>query len=364
MVYAVRSYGPRHKIRIDTPPQGPAGVFRQYGNTMIRTLSPALLLLLGFLGSSSVVAHDSRPLFINITESGEHTVIVTWKTPPSVDPNNAPDITLAGCIGSGGNPGQRLAGSQIYSCETGLSENSLHIDYPLFNPSISSLVRIELNNGEVHSIILDPGRIEWRIPAPETFASVIKDYFALGVEHIFGGIDHLLFLAGLLYIARTLRRILITVTGFTLAHSITLFLVALDVIRVSVPAVETVIALSIVMLACEIARNDRTTLTWRRPLLVACGFGLVHGAGFAAALTETGLPQTEKISALLFFNLGVEAGQLLIIALVFTGLWSVSLLNRSVALAYENRQLRLVFSYALGIVSAFWFVERFTMAFV
>ena len=237
------------------------------------------------------------------------------------------------------------------------------IDYPLLNPSISSLLRIEFRSGETRSVILDPGEAEWRVPAPETFTGVIRDYFALGVEHIFGGIDHLLFLAGLLYIARTLRRILITVTGFTLAHSITLFLVALDVLRVSIPAVETVIALSIVMLATEIARNDRTTLTWRRPVLVACGFGLVHGAGFAAALTETGLPQTEKISALLFFNLGVEAGQLLIISAVFTGLWLVAHLPYPLLPAYDNRPLRLVCSYALGIVSTFWFIERFALAF-
>ncbi len=332
---------------------------------MNRTLLLTIFIIQGLVGGPTVSAHDSRPLFINITETSEQTVMISWKTPPAVDLDNAPRIALPGCDGSGQIPiQQRLTGSLIYSCKTGLSENSLIIDYPLFNPSISSLVRIVFDDGQTRSIILDPGQTEWRIPAPETFASVIKDYFALGAEHIFGGIDHLLFLAGLLYIAGTLRRILITVTGFTLAHSITLFLVALDVIRVSVPAVETVIALSIVMLACEIARNDRTTLTWRRPLLVACGFGLVHGAGFAAALTETGLPQTEKISALLFFNLGVEAGQLLIIAVVFTGLWAVSRLYRSLPRAYENRQLRLVFSYALGIVSSFWFVERFTMAFV
>lgn len=319
----------------------------------------------GLFGGATVFAHDSRPLFINITETGEHTVMVTWKTPPSVNLNNAPRIALAGCDVSRQEPvQQRLIGLDIYSCEKGLSENSLVIDYPLFNPSLASLVRIEFHNGEAHSIILDPSQSEWRIPAPETFVGVIKDYFALGAEHIFGGIDHLLFLAGLLYIARTLRRILITVTGFTLAHSITLFLVALDVLRVSIPAVETVIALSIVMLATEIARNDRSTLTWRRPVLVACGFGLVHGAGFAAALTETGLPQTEKISALLFFNLGVEAGQLLIIALVFMSLWFVSLVTQSLSLAYNNRQLRLVFSYALGIVSSFWFIERLTAAFV
>ena len=332
---------------------------------MIRTVLLAIFIIQGLVGGPTVSAHDSRPLFINFTETSEHTVMVSWKTPPSVNLNNMPRIALTDCdVSRQEAVQQRPTGLDIYSCEKGLPESTLYINYPLFNPSISSLVRIEFHDGQTRSIILDPGQAEWRIPAPETFASVIKDYFALGVEHIFGGIDHLLFLAGLLYIARTLRRILITVTGFTLAHSITLFLVALDVIRVSMAAVETVIALSIVMLASEIARNDRSTLTWRRPLLVACGFGLVHGAGFAAALTETGLPQTEKLSALLFFNLGVEAGQLLIIALVFTGLWSVSRLSRSLALAYENRQLPSVFGYALGIVSSFWFIERLTVAFV
>ena len=327
----------------------------------------ALILLLitaGFVSGFPVSAHDNRPLFVNITESDERSVMVSWKTPPSVNLNNAPRIALTGCNVPRLKTGQQLAGSGIYSCEQGLSESTLVIDYPLFNPSIASLVRIEFLGGETHSIILDPSQTVWRIPAPATFASVAGDYFTMGVEHILGGIDHLLFLAGLLYIAGTLRRILITVTGFTLAHSITLFLVALDVVQVSVPAVETVIALSIVMLASEIARNDRNTLTWRRPLLVASGFGLVHGAGFASALAEIGLPQTEKVSALLFFNLGVEAGQLLIIALVFICLWSISRLNQSLLAMHDHRQLRLAFSYALGTVSAFWFIERFTTVFV
>ena len=337
-------------------------------HTIVTKSFPAIFLAFfaihGLFCGPYALAHDSRPLFVNITEYGEDAVTLRWKIPPLVSPDNLPRIALTGCESSRQTPVQmRPAGSEIYSCENGLSGKSVVIDYPLFNPSISSLLRIEFRSGEARSIILDPGVTQWRIPAPETFAGVIKDYFALGVEHIFGGIDHLLFLAGLLYIARTLRRILITVTGFTLAHSVTLFLVALDVLRVSIPAVETVIALSIVMLATEIARNDRTTLTWRRPVLVACGFGLVHGAGFAAALTETGLPQTEKISALLFFNLGVEAGQLLIITVVFSGLWLLARLPHPLLPAYDNRPLRLVFSYALGIVSTFWFIERFALAF-
>ena len=319
----------------------------------------------GLSNGSPAFAHDSRPLFVNITEYGEGAATLRWKVPPSVNPDNVPRITLADCRASRQQHAQqRPAGSEIYSCESSVSGKTVIIDYPLFNPSIATLLRIEFRNGEARSIILDPSVAQWRIPAPETFAGVVRDYFALGAEHIFGGIDHLLFLAGLLYIARTLRRVLITVTGFTLAHSITLFLVALDVLRVSIPAVETVIALSIVMLAVEIARNDRTTLTWRRPVLVACGFGLVHGAGFAAALTETGLPQTEKISALLFFNLGVEAGQLIIISAVFTALWLLARLPRPLMPAYDNRPQRLVFSYALGIVSTFWFIERFSLAFV
>ena len=331
---------------------------------MVRTALLVVLTTLFYLSGSISTAHDSRPLFISILETGSDTVIVNWKTPPSVNLDNAPRIALTSCNVSRQKPvRQHMAGTAVYSCADGVSGNSLVIDYPFYNPSISSLVRIEFRNGETHSVILNPSETEWRIPASATFVSVVRDYFALGVTHIFGGMDHLLFLTGLLYIARTLRRILITVTGFTLAHSITLFLVALDVIRVSVPAVETVIALSIVLLATEIARNDRTTLTWRRPLLVACGFGLIHGVGFAAALTETGLPQTEKISALLFFNLGVEAGQLVIIGLVFIGIGAVSRLNHSLLSVIDTRPAGLAFGYALGIVSAFWFIQRFTLAF-
>ena len=321
------------------------------------------LILVGLCCANAPVAfaHDGRPLFIDVREAGADSVRLAWKAPPVVSPDNAPLVSLAGCNAlrqSRVRP--RLAGAELYSCENGVAGKSLTMDYPLFNPAVPPLVRVEFADGETRSSILEPDVREWVIPAPETFAGVVRDYFVLGMEHIFGGMDHLLFLAGLLYIARTPRRILITVTGFTLAHSVTLFLVALDVLRVSVPAVETVIALSIVMLASEIGRNDRTTLTWRRPLLVAGGFGLVHGAGFAAALMETGLPQTEKISALLFFNLGVEAGQLLIITAIFTGLRLLVRLPGPPLPAPDTRPLRLVFSYALGIVSTFWFIERLT----
>jgi hypothetical protein len=162
-----------------------------------------------------------------------------------------------------------------------------------------------------------------------------------------------------LVLARTPRRVLLTATGFTIAHSLTLALVALDVVRVSIPAVETLIAFSIVFVASEIARGEKATLSWRRPIIVAMTFGLLHGAGFAAALAEIGLPQTEKPAALLFFNLGVEAGQVMLAIAAFAAFWlgrralDASRLAPLTAPAFER-----LAGYALGIVSAYWFIER------
>ncbi len=312
--------------------------------------------------AGAAAAHDTRPLFIEITEDNAGHVQLSWAAPQSLQAAQAPLVSLQGCAGvqtAGAN--RHLYGRSAYRCADGLSQASVAIAYPLYNPSISSLVRVTFATGETRSAVLDPSETIWRIPQHEDFASVAQTYLRIGVEHIIGGIDHLLFLAALLYIARTPRRVLITVTGFTLAHSLTIFLVALNIVQVSVPAVETVIALSIVFLAAEIARNNRETLAWRRPILVAAGFGLVHGAGFAAALSEIGLPQTEKLSALLFFNIGVEIGQLAIVLAVFCAGWAINAAT-SRAVPIDHRPVRLAFSYGLGIIAALWFIERFASA--
>ena len=145
---------------------------------------------------------------------------------------------------------------------------------------------------------------------------IAKDYTSLGVRHILEGYDYLLFLACLIMIAGTGRRILITVTGFTVAHSITLALSAFNLLRVPSAPVEAVIALSIVFLASEIAKEPRDTLTYKYPALVSVAFGLLHGLGFASVLRQIGLPQTEIVMGLLFFNIGVEIGQLAFIAMI------------------------------------------------
>jgi hydrogenase/urease accessory protein HupE len=182
------------------------------------------------------------------------------------------------------------------------------------------------------------------------------------VRHILEGYDHLLFLVCLMLIAGTGRRILITITGFTIAHSITLALSALGVVRVPVPPVEAAIALSIVFLAVEIVRGDKNSLAYRYPIAVSSSFGLLHGFGFAAVLGETGLPQTEIPAALLFFNLGVELGQVIFIVGVIAAYQLIRLAARAVRdrdLSIDAlRPLQTPAAYVVGILASFWMIQR------
>lgn len=198
----------------------------------------------------------------------------------------------------------------------------------------------------------------------QTRGHVARDYFVLGVEHIIGGPDHLLFVLGLLVIARTGKRILLAITGFTVAHSITLSLSSLGLVAVPIAPVEATIALSILFLAHEISRRQPDSLTYRYPMLVSFSFGLLHGLGFASALGEIGLAYNEAFVSLLFFNLGVEAGQVLFILAVAALVW---FLHRAARIQGEapdargavmTRRTELLVSYAIGIPSAFWLIER------
>lgn len=180
-------------------------------------------------------------------------------------------------------------------------------------------------------------------------------YGLLGVEHILGGIDHLLFVLGLLFLVGFQRRLVLTITAFTVAHSLTLALSALDLLTLRPPPVEAVIALSIMLVASE-ALHDRPTLSRRWPSLVALLFGLVHGLGFAGALKEIGLPENHLAVALLTFNLGVEVGQLAVVALAGVLLWAFGRLKlRATPGLAVARTLAL---YLIGAAAAYWTIER------
>ena len=323
----------------------------------MKTLLAALCLAL--IGASPGRTHESRPLYIEIVESSAEDYVLRWRTPPSVPIFNAPTVSLKEICATQGLARRSMGvGGPVveakYRCDDGIGGGMLDISYPKFNPSVSSLLRLIWADGEMRTILAGPKETEITIPRPETTTGIAQQYLSLGVGHILKGYDHLLFLACLLFIAGTGRRIIVAVTGFTLAHSLTLVLAALGIMRIPMPPVEAAIALSIVFLAVEIARDRRDTLAWRFPVAVSSSFGLLHGLGFAAVLAEIGLPQTEIIPALLFFNLGVEIGQLIFVGAV---IFAAAIVPKVLKGALQSRIERPV-AYIVGSLATFWMAER------
>lgn len=308
-----------------------------------------LLLIVLSLAAGAVYSHESRPFYIEIVEQSPQQFRVSSKVPASVPSYNKPSILLAdGC--------QFSVPQKLFNCQADLAGTELEVSFPLMNPSISTLIRLQFLNGQHHTGRLGPKQTRWLIPEKESFASVAREYTELGVEHILMGYDHLLFLACLIFIAGSLRKIVITVTGFTVAHSITLVLAALDWVSLPIPAIEAVIALSIVFLARELVINRRETLTWRKPVLVSVSFGLLHGFGFASVLSDIGLPQTELAAALLFFNIGVELGQLIFVVAAALAFLMVAKVGERLSL--KAARLQQTSGFAVGALACFWLFER------
>ena len=322
----------------------------------------SLLLCLGLSWASFSNAHDARPVAVTITESLPGVFQARVQVPDTVEADNQPDLVWpVSCIAAAGTA-PRGASSMV--CAGGLEGAVFSLDFPLFNPSLASFYRLELLDGTGGTAMLAPTQPQWTVPPAMTATRVALQYLQLGGEHILGGMDHLLFVLGLLVIARSTRRILLTVTGFTLAHSITLSLSALGMVHIPIVPVEAAIALSIVFLAHEISQHQRDSFTYRFPLLVSFIFGLLHGLGFASALGEIGLVENEILLSLLFFNLGVEAGQVLFIAGVLLLVFAVQQLSRKLAqqdYCSSQRVLRAVdmgAAYLIGVPAAYWMMER------
>jgi hydrogenase/urease accessory protein HupE len=236
--------------------------------------------------------------------------------------------------------------------------------------STDVLVRIESVEGAIQTERLSPTKTSFVIQAVPGSGEVATTYLRLGVEHILFGFDHLLFVLALVILVRDWRRVAVTVTAFTIAHSITLAAATLGFVNVPGPPVEATIALSIMLVSVEIlnARRGKPSLTARLPWLVAFSFGLLHGFGFAGALAEVGLPQHAIPVALLFFNLGVEIGQLAFVAAILTagGLFHTAMAFRlkHALIQQANNRLDIVAAYAIGAVAAFWLIERTSAFFV
>lgn len=318
-----------------------------------------LLLCLG--AAQSAYAHRFAPSLLNVQEVAPLTYNVVWKT-PAQGVSNVPLLPVlpAACeVANASDPQLEETGvvsSWQLQCaalgEAGLVGQTLGVSGLAANQA-SAMVMVGLLDGRRYQQVLNAERVDFLIPAQSTTGDVAGDYTRLGIEHIWGGLDHLLFVFGLLLLVGSGSRLLWTITAFTIGHSITLSLVTLGFFNFPVALVEFAIAVSIFVLAVELTRTNRRDVLWRNPWWLAGGFGLLHGMGFAGALAETGLPQDNVPLALLFFNVGIELGQ---IAFILVVLVIGYLLRRP--LAPWRERLMPVPVYVLGILSAMWCIER------
>lgn len=311
-------------------------------------------------GNSTVSAHEMRPAYLEITEIQPELYDVYWKVPAKgvdqrlslhvlFDDRVTVETEAAGMFLSGAH----VERSQV-SCSGGLPGTTVTID-GLSSTMTDVLLRFKDLQGVENTHRLSPDSPSYEIKSSPGAMDVAWTYLVLGVEHILGGIDHLLFVLALLILVNGKRKLLWTITAFTVAHSMTLALATLGVVHIPIPPVEAVIALSIVFISTEIVhgRQGRPGLTERWPWSVAFVFGLLHGFGFASALSEVGLPQSSIPMALLTFNLGVEAGQLLFVAVVLALLWC----GRKTRIAMPAWAWRIP-PYGIGSVAAYWMIER------
>ena len=307
-----------------------------------------LVVLAGLAGAAPASAHQIRTAVLALKEIAPGRFAVHW-SPPNDGTGTFSDAKphfptqcreenegLVDCGEKG------LAGTIRFDSGAAFAGVSVDIEW-LHGPRE---LRLASGDPAVLSVSGTPSQASWR-----DLAAIAAGYAAMGVKHILSGVDHLMFIAGLLLFVGSFRRLLFTITSFTLAHSLTLAASALSIVHPPQAPVELCIALSILLLAVEATRKH-PTWTHRAPWVVAFAFGLLHGFGFAAALAEVGLPPQHLPLALASFNIGVEAGQLVTVVALAAASW---LLRRSAPIAERAHTLAVT---ALGTASVYWCLER------
>ncbi len=361
----------------------------------MKLLNVGLIVML-YLFSLAVHAHEGRPVFVELNITDTLQIEMQWKVPPVMAQGEEPKITLHAnsCVHASNSQKtqQALTGRQLFQCDPRPTELAVVIDYPGANPALSSLVLVRESGVLLRQIFSGPQ--EGTVDVLKTTGTIdlASQYIRGGVKHILAGWDHLLFVLCLLLLSRSLKGVLITVSGFTIGHSITLALSVLGVVWVPIVFIEMLIALSIVVLAAELlmglrantdlgeawdsavasgeknrviqstantlADASKVSFSWRYPALVAAGFGLLHGFGFASVLGELGLPDTQRVLALLFFNLGIELGQ---IAFILMAMCLALLLIKIDIVRNNQRHILHLVIYSIGLVASYWLFERLSL---
>ena len=315
-----------------------------------------------------VQAHEVRPGYLQIRQVDASTYDLLWKIPAKGDRRLGLYVRLPGYCRNSEATSSFAGGAYIERwravCDGGLEDGTIAID-GLAATRTDVLARVAYSSGRTQTVRLTPSQPEFKVMGTAGPAAVVRTYFKLGVEHILLGFDHLLFVLALLFLVAGWWRLVATITAFTMAHSLTLAAATFGWVQVPQAPVEAVIALSIMFVAVEILHHQKgkAGIATRKPWIVAFIFGLLHGLGFAGALREVGLPDDAIPLALAFFNVGVEAGQLLFVATVFL-LFQLfgQLMNRHGAIAEHpslpGAAVSRPASYVIGTLAAFWLIER------
>jgi hydrogenase/urease accessory protein HupE len=332
----------------------------------LQSAREAILPLIFVVALAAIAsAHEARPAYLEIKETAAGQFSVLWRTPVLAGMRLPVLLKVPDDIKNLREPSvQELADSFVERRWIDAGTNGLagkRIEFPGLQLTITDvLVRVEMLDGRKWTTIVHPSRPWIEVAAAQSTWGVMVTYIVQGIRHILFGADHMLFVLGLLLIVKDRWMLLKTVTAFTVAHSITLAIATLGYAEVPVVPLNAAIALSILFLGPEIVRSWRgeTSFTIRHPWVVAFAFGLLHGFGFASALTSAGLPRHELPLALVSFNVGVELGQLGFIALILA-------LERSFRILEIRwpRWVEALPGYTVGSLGAFWTVQRLAMLF-
>lgn len=318
-----------------------------------------LLLLVLALMPVSLAAHEVRPGYLAIEQTGPETYKVLWKIPALGEQRLGIYARLPQSCALQGEPQRAIEAAafterSVVMCDPGLKGQTIEIE-GLSATMTDVLARISYLDGSVEVARVTPDAASFVVKGAQTTAEIAATYIWLGVDHILSGYDHLLFVLALILLIHDRWMLVKTITAFTLAHSLTLVGATLGLISLPQGPVEAAIALSIVFLAVELVKSKpgEKRLSEKFPWIVAFGFGLLHGFGFASALQETGLPQSDVPVALLTFNIGVEIGQLMFVA-------AVLLLGRAckALLGPPPARARQIGAYGIGTAAMVWVISR------
>lgn len=357
---------------------------RRRGYPFIWALSLLSILLLGRFA----IADDSRPLSIQIDETDKHQYNVYIKVPQTAKlPMDAWLSTEIACQSSAVRQQQATDGSLLkdyrLSCSQALQGSELNVKFNSGSAPLYTLIKFTNSEQQRFAKLLEPSELSWNVPTETTTKQVIIEYSMFGVTHMLTGYDHLLFVTCLLFICfrhtrPQWRSLLLTITGFTVGHSITLGMSAMQWVSINIQAVEIVIALSIAFLAAEIirfngAQHPTMTITYRYPAMVSTGFGLLHGFGFASLLNDFGLPYNQTLLGLVSFNIGIELGQIvfvvLLVLLLKASSYTMTLIsknkesnsktiNNEAELLQNNSYVVQLAVYSIGSIAMFWALQR------